>query len=145
MDLSKFDVKTAAKKGAELHLRNPFNNELLFEEVAPENEGDEPTKRPVTITLMGRDSPVLLEKTKEIERRRVKGEEISDAEASTELLATGIVAWQGIALPGTSEDAECNFENAVKILTNEATSWVQEQASIFASVRRNFIGNVPTT
>jgi len=47
MDLSTLDVAAAAEEGAELHLRHPTTNELLF-------DGDD--KVPVTITLAGADS-----------------------------------------------------------------------------------------
>lgn len=142
MDLSKLDVKTASEKGATLHLRNPFSNELLYEAKPGENEGDDPIQIPVTITLMGRDSPKLAEKVKELEARRMKGETISDGDGSMEMLAAGVISWTGIAMPGSTEDADCTYENALSIFMGEATSWVGEQASVFAAVRRNFIGNV---
>ena len=145
MDLSKYSVKDAASKGAFLHLKNPFDHSPIYEEKAPEVEGEEPIKVKVGLTLMGRDSDVVQSKLKEIERRRVKGEEISDTEASMEMLAAGTISWQGIAMPGTTEDAECTFENVLAVLNHPDTAFVGEQASVFAAVRRNFIGNVPTT
>ena len=145
MDLSKFSVKDAARKGAFLHLKNPFDHSLIYEEKPPKVEGEEPIKVKVGLTLMGRDSDVMQEKSKEIERRRLKGEEISETEASMEMLAAGTISWQGIAMPGETGDADCTFENVLAVLNHPDTAFVGEQASVFAAVRRNFIGNVPTT
>jgi hypothetical protein len=140
MDLSKLDPKAAATKGAVLHLRNPFNNEPLFA-VGEAVEGEEPIKEAVTITLMGKDSAKLAAKAKELEKRRMEGEAISDGDGSMEMLAAGAISWTGIALTGETELAECNYDNALALFMAEETSWVGEQASIFAAVRRNFIGN----
>lgn len=142
MDLSKFDVKSAAKSGAFLHLRNPFNQSLIYDIQPPKTEGGEEIKTKVGMLLMGRDSPAVMAKSREIDRRRLKGEEITDEQASCEMLATALISWTGIALPGETEEAAASYDNAMVIFTSPETSWVSEQASMFSAVRINFMGNV---
>lgn len=128
-DLARMSLRAAADKGAVLHLKDPATNDPLF-------DGDEP----VTITLLGANSQAMIDKAKEIERRRVEGETIDDAQAGAEQLAALTVAWSGISV-NSDKPLECTFENAVKIYLDPHTEWVVEQIGPFCRSRRNFVGN----
>lgn len=132
MDLSTLDVAAAAEEGAELHLRHPTTNELLF-------DGDD--KVPVTITLAGADSERFRSAQRaQINRRlRKRGREDATIEAAEadaiELLAASTLGWSGIALDG--EDLACTPANAKKLYRR--MSWVREQVDVFMADRGNFL------
>lgn len=131
MDLGKLDVKAASEKGAVLHLKHPMTGEKLF-------DGDEP----VTITVIGRDSPAVSAVMKDLDRRKSKGEDIDEHERGLELLAAVVKDWSGIELDG--EPLECNKANARKLFADPRTEWIGEQVGPFALSRRNFAQNLPT-
>lgn len=131
MDLGKLDVKAASEKGAVLHLKHPMTGEKLF-------DGD----TPVTITVIGRDSPAVAAAMKELDRRKSKGEDIDETERGLELLSAVVKDWQGIELDGAPLD--CTKANARKLFADPRTEWIGEQVGPFALARRNFAHNLPT-
>jgi len=131
MDLAKLDVRAAADDGASLHLRSPFTNEPLTGE-----DG-----KAVTIRVLGRDSARVEEKRQEIERRKAKGEQITEKEQGIELLAVVMAGWSD-NLGFDGEPLPFSFKNAVRLLSDPRTEWIGEQVAPFSLARRNFVGNV---
>lgn len=140
MKLSQFDPKAAAEKGATLHLRNPFNQTPLLAD--PLEDGGDP--RPVTIELRGVDAPSVQAVRKDIERRRVEGEEISDEEASLELTVAAMIGWTAISVGEDAEDTPFSKEKAKELLSDPDTAWVFEQTGPFTLRRVNFLPSAPS-
>lgn len=128
MDLTRYDVKSAAEKGADLHLKNPFDNEPLM-------DGD----KPVTITVLGRDAKAVQDARKEAEKRHAKGD-IDETERGLLPLVASVVGWSGIEFDGKALD--CTPENVRKVLTDPRTDWIAEQIIPFTLSRRNYSGNI---
>ena len=133
MDLSKLSVRAASSKGAVLHLKDPATKEPLF-------DGD----KPVTITVLGSEGDAVRAKFKDIESRRVKGDDVDNETAGAEMLAVLTAAWSGIALH-SDEPLECNFDNAVKLYLDPDAEWIAEQVGPFSRNRRNYLGNRKTS
>lgn len=131
MDLTRLDVKAASEKGAVLHLKHPMTGEKLF-------DGDDP----VTITVIGRDSPSVRAAMTDIERRKAKGEDISREDEGLELLSVVTTGWTGIDFDGKA--LEFSKANARKIYADPRTEWIGEQVGPFALSRRNFAQNLQT-
>lgn len=120
MDLSTLDVKKASEDGAELILRNPFTGDAI---------------PGVVLRVIGRDSDKLQNARKEAERKRAEGR--LDAEtANRHCIAAAIVGWENVELDG--KPLEYSPENAIRLVTDERTSWVAEQVAPFSLSRRNF-------
>ncbi|SMP37053.1 hypothetical protein [Shimia sagamensis] len=132
MDLIKLSPRKAADGGAVLHLKDPATGEELF-------DGD----KPVTITVKGADSEAVQEARRDVERRRVSGEEISEAEAGAEFLAAVTMDWQGIGL-GSTKSLKCNKENAKRLFLHPDAEWICGQVGPFSRDRRNFVKNRPS-
>lgn len=130
MDLTALDVKAASEKGAVLHLKHPMTGEKLF-------DGDEP----VTVTVIGRDSPSVRSAMLDIERRKAKGEDITKEDEGLELLAVVTLGWSGIEFDGKA--LEYSKSNARKLYSDPRTDWIGEQVGPFALNRRNFAHNLP--
>lgn len=129
MDLTRFDVKSASTAGADLHLVNPMTGEKIGTDEAP-----------VSIRVIGRDSPVVRDTMSGIERRKTRGENIDREEEGLELLCAVVVGWEGIEFDG--KPLEFSKENARKIFSDPRTEWVGEQVGPFALSRRNFVRNL---
>lgn len=130
MDLTRFDVKAAAEKGAVLHVKHPSTGEKLYD-----------GKTPVTITVIGRDSPSVVAAMRDIERRKAKGEDIDRNEEGLELLSAVVTDWQGVEFDG--KPLKCTKANARKLFSDPRTEWIGEQVGPFALSRRNFAQNLP--
>ena len=126
MDLTQFSPRRAADRPRELHLKHPATGEPLF-------DGGEP----VTITLLGSESRAMRDKVRELERRKLDGEEITPELEGAEKLAALIVGWKGIGL-GSDDDLPYSPENARRLAENEHAMWIVEQIAPFVSARRNF-------
>lgn len=132
MDLIKLSPRKAADGGAVLHLKDPATGEELFD-----------GGKPVTITVKGADSEAVQEARRDVERRRVSGEEISEAEAGAEFLAAVTMDWQGIGL-GSTKSLKCNKENAKRLFLHPDAEWICGQVGPFSRDRRNFVKNRPS-
>jgi hypothetical protein len=112
----------------------------------PLNDAD---GKPVTITLLGRDSDVFLKAERIIRNKRMdllkKGGKFSAAEEdeeACETLARCTKAWSGIPtgwIDGKADPApaECTFSNAAKLYGR--MRWVREQVDEFIGSRENFL------
>ncbi len=132
MDLIKLSPRKAADGGAVLHLKDPATGEELFD-----------GGKPVTITVKGADSEAVQEARRDVERRRVSGEEISEAEAGAEFLAAVTMDWQGIGL-GSTKSLKCSKENAKRLFLHPDAEWICGQVGPFSRDRRNFVKNRPS-
>lgn len=136
MDLSAYDLAKAGEK--KLELLNPLGEPMI----------DEETSKPVSITLIGRESTRAEQRRVELSNRRLDrtlnagssrislSTEGIEADA-LEVTVTCTVAWEGIIVDG--ERLECTPENARRVYKRFA--WIREQVDQFITTRRNFLGN----
>lgn len=128
MDITKFDVKAAADRGAELHLLNPTTDEPLY--------GDD--GKPVTIRLLGKDSREFRAALGEMAEKQVGKKRTTLAAAETsgiELLARVTTGWHNLG----------NAEGPIKFSVDAArelyrnSPWIKEQVDEFVADRANFL------
>lgn len=129
MDLSRYNVASAASAGADLHLRDPFTGELLWD-----------GETAVTIRIRGKDAPEVKAAAREADKAVVKGE-ADDTERMVRVLCAATVGWQGLSLDG---DEAFTHENVRRLYTDPATEWVVEQVAPFFLSRANYARNMPT-
>lgn len=137
MDLSqKVDTKAASNEGAIMEVRDANGAPLLQED-----------DRPVTITLLGKDSEVFTKHEAHVTNLRLaQGTRVKlTAEALNADALAGLarctVAWDGI---GIGEDSTpCNFENAKRLYTMFPD--IKDQVSRFVDDRANFLKASPKT
>lgn len=136
MDLSaKFNVREKANKGAFLHLKNPKNGTLLYEEV----NGAEDFTKPIGIYFLGKDS----DKFNQIQHHKInaaisgkKSQKTSEEieQDSNDLIASLAVGWENITVSGESKFSK---DGVLALLS--ANKWIKEQADLFIGDRANFI------
>lgn len=133
MDLASFDTSAAAEQGATLHLRHPTTDAPLHTE-----DG-----KPVTITLLGRDSKAwqahqraATDRTLGRAGRRAKAltAEQIEADAITGLAAL-TTGWENVTFKG----APLAFTKANAETLYRTLPWVREQADAFVEDRANFL------
>jgi hypothetical protein len=140
MSLKDLNLAPVANKGQVLHLKNPGDGTELFDA----------DKKPVTITLLGKDSDVFVKadnikqnKMVEAAKRGAKYSAAQMREENEAIMARCTTGWSGIPkcwVEGKGEDetpAEFTFENAVALYHN--IGWVFEQADNFVGDRANFL------
>lgn len=130
MDLTRYDVRAAADKGADLRLRCPATNVPLG-----------PDEAPPTISLLGRDATAVREARKQAARELQDGK-IDEAEMGIRVLIAATRAWANIELDGKALD--CTEANIRRLYTDPRTEWVVEQVGPFVMSRRNIAGNFAT-
>lgn len=138
MDFAKLDTVEASNEGAVMHVHGP-DGQPVYQEDA---EG-QPTDRPVTITLLGDDSDILVKFDRASVNANLRGTqpltaEISEAK-SINRLARATVGWSGIDLDG--EPLPFSEENAKKLY--KRFRWLRQQAFMFLSDRANFMKASP--
>lgn len=131
MDLAKLDLTAHANNGAVLDVLHPISGERLKDS---DNNN-------VTITLLGSDSTQMRTAMSARAKQQLNSKKpnqittIDEAEqASSELLASVVVAWNGIEENGVV--LECNPSNVVGVL--KKYSWLRLQIDQFVSDRSNF-------
>lgn len=130
MDLSNFDVKSAADKGADLHLKNPGTGEHLYC-----SDGS-----PFVIRLLGRDAKAVQEALKTVNKAHTEGE-VDEDERGLLMICSTIVGWSDeMELDG--EKLPYSPENAKRLLSDPRTDWMAEQITPFTLSRRNFAQNM---
>lgn len=130
MDLTRYDVRAAADKGASLRLRCPATNAPLGTDDA----------YPV-IHMLGRDATAVREARKEAMRELQDGK-IDEGELGLRVLIAATRAWGNIELDGKTLD--CTEVNIRRLYTDPRTEWVVEQIGPFVMSRRNIAGNFAT-
>ena len=134
MDLSKLDIKEAADQGAEMVLRHPNTDEILYTD-----------DKPIVFELLGADSTeyrrrLRMAGNKNISKGR-KGQTVEKLEAETvDLLAACTVNWTGVVLDG--ETLEFSFQAAKQLYGDERFRWIYDQVDEFIGERSNFLSNV---
>ena len=137
MDLSTLNTSKYGEAGAVMHVRGP-DDELLWQ--------DEDETVPVTITLMGSDSPTYRREYHRIvgaaTSLKVKGNDLKvdtkKAEvARIEVMASCTIKWDGIQFGGP-DDYACTRQNAIALYTELV--WLREQVSAYMSERTNYLG-----
>lgn len=129
MDLARFDVKSAAQEGADLHLKNPFTSEPLMDD-----------GKPVCIRVLGRDAATVQDARKEADRLLAEGK-IDEEERGRMAVIASVVGWsEALGLDGGA--LPYSPENTRKLLTDPRTDWIGEQIIPFVLARRNFARNI---
>jgi hypothetical protein len=131
MDLSKFNVKQMAEKGADLELLDPEGEPLLQD------------KKPVTIKLLGTDSTTWRNLNRDrsralsIKMQKKRSKQIDftmSDEDSCEMLAACTLGWAGI--DENKKPLEFSKEAAYEMYINHL--WIREQVDAFIGDRANF-------
>ncbi|MEO1108260.1 MAG: hypothetical protein AAFX90_10090 [Pseudomonadota bacterium] len=131
MDLSNFDVRSAADEGADLHLKHPATGEPLFAK-----DG----KTPFTIRVLGRDAEVVQKAVQTSNEQRAKGE-IDETDAARMVLASTVAGWhEEMMLDG--KPLRYSPKNAAVLLSDPRSDWIEEQIAPFSLSRRNFAQNM---
>lgn len=128
MDLSTLDVKSAAERGADLHLEHPTTGEPL-----KTDDG-----KPIVIRLLGNDSREFRAGLSELAEKNAGKKRASFASAEAngiELLSRVTVGWQNVTYKG--EALKCTPEN-VRMIYSEI-NWIKEQVDAFVADRANFL------
>ncbi len=139
MDLSTLDTSDMANAGAVLHLNGPTGQPLF------EDDG----VTPVTITLLGEDSDVVVKANAEAANRFLRSamgssqQITAEASRANELkkFAAATVAWSGIVIDG--EAPACNAASATALYRR--FPWIADQVRVFISDRANFLKASPKT
>jgi len=138
MDLLSLDFSDIANAGRPLTLLHPAERTPLLN-----------GNKPITITLLGRDSDTFIKAERIIRNKRMEmakdGVKFSAAQEDLqgwETMARCTTGWDGIPkgwVDGTAETepAEFSFANGVKLYTR--MRWVFEQVDKFVGTRENFL------
>ena len=123
------------KNGAALHLKSIRTGEPMY-------FGPADDRKPITITLLSKDSDEFMRAQRAITNRRLNSRggstltaERLDSEAA-ESLARVTIAWQGI-VGEDGKPLDCNFHNAKRLY--EQVRDVREQVDAFVAERSNFL------
>lgn len=119
MELTEFNLKEDAERGAEYILLNPRTG-------APED---------VTINLKGADSPTHDKLLREEQSRKVLDGDDYDVNAGVMRLTAGLVInWEGLKFNG--KEFKCTPENVIEFFSKQ--EWAYEQVQRFVEGRLNF-------
>ena len=124
MNIDQLETSLSADGSAVMELRDKSGATLM------DSDG-----KPITITLLGKDSDAFKKRQNEIDNRRyAAGARLKlTAEAlkadSVSLLAKCTVGWSGIT-------EECTYDNAVKLYSKVGE--IREQVDVFIGDRANF-------
>lgn len=137
MDLSNLDTATLANEGAVLHLIGPTGQPLF------QDDGE----TPVTLTLLGEDSDVVIKANNEAANRFLRslggGAQTVTAEVSKaneiKKFAAATVAWAGIEVD--KKVLDCNAANAAAVYRR--FPWIADQVRHFIADRANFLKASP--
>lgn len=139
MDLLSLDVSATANDGRDLVLKHPVDRTPL----------SDATGKPVTITLLGRDSDTFIKAERIIRNKRMdllkKGGKFSAAEEdqeAVETLARCTVGWSGVPqgwVDGTANADAAEFSYAAAVKLYGRMRWVREQVDEFVGTRENFL------
>lgn len=142
-DLLALNIAEAANQGRVMELVHPKHRTPL---IAPDG-------KPVSITLLGKDSDTYIAADREAKARNyeniAEGAKLSPAEldhAFSKTLAKCTTAWHGIPQDWidnskSAEPAKLTFDNAVKLYENPGVKWIREQADRFVGDRARFLGD----
>lgn len=147
MDLTSLNFSDAANEGRALTVLHPVERTVLLDA----------DKKPVTITLLGRDSDAFVASENAARNRAVEqltsGAKFNAAGADEEAaasLARATTGWSGVPqgwIDGTRNKAPAEFsiENAKKLYLNRGVRWLRDQVDKFIGDRANFLPASPTT
>lgn len=147
MSLASLNTAKAANEGRILTLLHPDDRVPLLDAKG----------KPLTITLLGRDSDAFIRAENAARNRTVEGvtsgAKFSAAAADVqacETLARCTVDWSGIPkgwIDGSDDETPIKHssENAVALYGNPGVSWLREQVDKFIANRANFLKASPKT
>ena len=129
MDLSTLDLSVAASEGATLTLTHPGTGEDLYSD-----------DKPMTITVLGKDSAEYRGAIRKAANARMKNRKKVDTVEALEsesvgLMSTITTGWSGITVDG--EEMAFNAENAKELYRR--FHWIREQVDAFVDERANFL------
>ncbi|WP_299945360.1 hypothetical protein [uncultured Ruegeria sp.] len=131
MDLSRFNVSAAAGVGADLHLKHPSTGEDLF---------CKDGVTPFVIRVLGADAKSVREGSRALQERVAKGD-LTKEEAAQNSVVLAICGWSD-EMEYNGKPLPYSPENALKLMTDESSSWIAEQIAPFSLRRRNFAQNM---
>lgn len=141
MDFSELDTAPAANAGIILHLVHPGTGEPLFH-----GEGEQ--KVPITMTLLGIDSPDYIRVQQSIADRRLqdltsrkKGPKITSTQLESDTVeqyVTIVKSWSGIAVKGKL--LPCSTEEKRAFFSNTGWRWVRDQIDEVIGDRSRYLG-----
>ncbi len=131
MDLSTLDTAELANQGALLELRDPSGNPILQDDGSP-----------VTLTLLGEDSDVVMQINNRNANQFLRGTSGSGQSVTAEMsrtneinkFAAATVAWSGVVVDG--EPVKLSSD-AAKALYRRFP-WIRDQVRAFIGDRANF-------
>mgnify|MGYP000037572124 CR=1 FL=1 len=123
MDLSKLNTRNAAEKAADIYLRNPYTQEMLY--------GDD--EQPIVFKMLGFQSTTGRNTILAQKRRKNSG--VSEDQLAAELLAALCVGWSNNFEVG-GEKPKFSKKEAEKLFLEE--EWIAIQCSRFAAELGNF-------
>ncbi len=136
MDLKQFDTRAPSEDGADMPVLGP-DDEPFFKDG---------TDDPVTIRLMGNDSPTFEREQHRIAKGRKglkisrSGVKLDSRQAKLDLIqmmAACTISWDGIDYDGESP-YPCTRQNAIRLYTD--LPWLRDQVVAFMEDRMNFLG-----
>lgn len=149
MSLTSLNTASTANAGVVMPVLHPTDRVPLFY-----GEGD--NRKPVTITLLGRDSEQFIRaeraSRKQVREALVRRQPYSPADedrAADQALAACTVAWDGIPagwLDGSTDETpvEHSAASALKLYGNSGVRWLRDQVDEFIGERANFLKVSPT-
>ncbi|MBM2293743.1 hypothetical protein JQX09_17580 [Sulfitobacter pseudonitzschiae] len=128
MDLNQLDMAEYAAAGAVLEVRHPATDEILM--------GDD--KKPMTITLLGADSPAFKRAVQDIQAANQKRKNVSPAEQernTVNALARATVGWSD-NWTWDGQPFPYSPENCRRLYSERP--WTRTQVDEFIADRANF-------
>lgn len=134
MDFANLDTADLANEGAVMPVHGPDGQPVLQDDGSP-----------VTLTLLGDDSDVLVRFDRITTNEHLRGSKAITAELAEakqiNRLARACVGWSGVVLEG---EALKHSEDNAKALFKRFR-WLRQQAAMFISERANFLKASPQT
>jgi hypothetical protein len=141
MDFARLNTKTAAAKGAELHLRHPVLGHLLYSGDGCDENGawdgtGEPAK--VVVYVRGMESKPVQDELRRLRVARVKDKRDADMEESgLALVCALVIGFGGLTKDGnpmepTEENKRAFFAQSDD-LVEQVSTFAQDKANFFAT------------
>ncbi|MNS58674.1 hypothetical protein D3C72_916010 [compost metagenome] len=146
MSLTSLNTASAANEGRVMLVLHPEDRTPLLDE----------KKKPVTITLLGRDSDTFIQaenasRNRAMEQlsKNVKFSAAAAEQQTCETLARCTVDWSGIPkgwIDGTDDEtaAKLTEESAAALYASTGVKWLRDQVDEFVGTRANFLKRSPT-
>ncbi|MEP7340429.1 MAG: hypothetical protein ABI977_22045 [Acidobacteriota bacterium] len=149
MDLGKFKLAATSDEGRWLHLRDPFENQLLFAD-GPDGKPDE--NKPMRICLYGKDSKAFKRAERDLLTKslsKAQGRNKADVTAESAIaqgigiLIAATKTWENLIVDGV--EVPFSENQCAAIYSARDWGWLKEQVDDFVGNRANFDPNAEPT